>query len=205
MNGTNRAVNRVALLLVGAVLLAAGGVVLLTSLWPAAATLWNKWVPAAVSWMQETDDASRIPAAGTASWFAIGVLAVLLIVITMSVVVIARLGGGRSSVVIRDESGQGAQGAVVVRQGFASDAITRSLSERDEILSSSVSAGRVGGTDVLHVSITPRQNTSPVDVARRASRLLSNLATLTGRDIPALISIRSSVRARLAADQSRVR
>ncbi|MGI6879610.1 hypothetical protein [Microbacterium sp. gxy059] len=204
MNATNRGVNRAVLFLVGLVLVAAGSAVVLASVWPVAARIWGTWTGTAVSWMQDADEASRLSDGTTLSGFAIGVLAVLLVIIVGAVTVIARLGGGRSSVVIRDEAGDGVQGPVVIRQGFASDAITQSLASRGEILASRVSASRVRGTDVLHVSVTPRQNTSPLDVAGTATRLVDNLAILTGRETPTLISIRSGVRARLAGDQPRV-
>lgn len=204
MNATNRGMNRTVLFITGLVLLGAGGAAVLASAWPVAASVWQDGTRTALSWMRDAEGASRISEATTVSGFTIGVLAVLLVIIVAAIVVIARLGGGRSSVVIRDETGDGVQGPVVIRQGFASDAITRSLASRSEILTSRVSASKVRGADVLHVSVTPRQNTSPVKVAETAIRLVDNLATLTGRETPTLISIHSGVRSRLAADQPRV-
>lgn len=204
MNATNRGTNRTVLLLAGLLLLAAGACTVLTSVWPVAAQNWEAWAGTAVSWMQGADESSRLSEATTVSGLTIGVLAVLLVIVVVAVVVIVRAGGGRSSVVIREESGDGAQGSVVIRQRFASDAITHSLASRSEILTSRVSASRVRGEDVLHVSVTPRQNTSPVDVAETVTRLVDNLTVLTGRETPTLISIRSGVRARLAADRPRV-
>lgn len=185
-------------------LLTAGTAAVLASVWPVATRIWDDWTGRAVSWMQDADETSRISDATTVSGFTIGVLAVLLVIVAGAVAVIVRLGGGRSNVVIRDEGGDGAQGPVVIRQGFASDAITHSLASRGEILTSRVSASRVRGADVLHVSVTPRKNTSPVDVAETVTRLVDNLSTLTGRETPTLISIHSGVRARLAGDQPRV-
>lgn len=204
MNATNRVVNRLLVFLVGIVLVAAGGAVVTALAWPAAGDVWSSGSSAAVEWMRDADQQSRISDATTVSWFALGVLVVLLLIVVVAVLVIARLGGGRSSAVIRAEAAEGPQGPVTVRQGFASDAITHSLADHDEILSSRVSARRVRGTDVLHVSVTPRQNASPVDVAETVTRLVDNLATLTGQRTPTYVSIHSGVRARLAADQPRV-
>ena len=204
MNATNRVVNRTILLLVGAALLAAGAAVVVAAAWPAAAELWTTGFPSAVEWMRQADQETRIAEGTTLSWFVLGILVTLLLVPVLAVSVIARLGGGRSDAVIRAEAGEGAEGPVTIRQGFASDAITHSLATRDEILSSRVSGRRVRGTDILHVSVTPRQNTSPVDVARTVTRLVDNLATLTGEKTPTYVSIRSGVRSRLAADRSRV-
>jgi hypothetical protein len=196
--------NRVILFIAGSVLLAAGGAAVLASVWPAASEIWAAWTGTAVSWMQDADEASRISDATTVSGFTVGVLAVLLIIVVAAVVVLSRLGGGRSSVVIRDDAGDGARGPVAIRQGFMSDAINHSLASRREILASRVSASRVRGAEVMHVSVTPRQNTSPVVVAGMVTRLVDNLAVLTGRETPTLISIHSGVRARFAGDQPRV-
>lgn len=204
MNATNRGVNRIVLMLVGLVLLVAGGAVVAVAVRPAAGDIWRSGASSATRWMREVDGQSRISDAATVSWFMLGMIAVLSLVVVVAVIVIARLGGGRSDAVIRVESGEGPQGPVTIRHGFASDAITRSLAAHDEILSCRVSARRVRGADVLHVSVTPRQNTSPVDVAAAVTRLVDNLATVTGEETPTLVSIRSGVRARLAADRSRV-
>lgn len=204
MNATNRAANRIILFITGLILLAAGGAATLASVWPVATRVWEDWMTIAVSWMRDAEHATRISEATTVSWFIVGVLALLAGLIVWAIVVIARLGGGRTRVVIRDENGEGAQGPVVIRRGFMSDALTHSLASRAEILSSHLSASNVRGADVVHLSVTPRQNTSPADVATTLIRMLDNLETLTGRQMPTLISIRSGVRSRLAADQSRV-
>lgn len=204
MNATNRGVNRVVLFVVGVVLLAVGGAAATAVLWPPAGEIWQTGLSTAVTWMLEAESASRISEATTASWLALALLGILLLIVVIAVTVIARLGGGRSSTVIREEAGDGAQGSVTIRPDFASDAITHSLASREEILSSRVNASRVRGVDVLHVSITPRQSMSPVDVAETATTLVDNLATLTDRETPTLVSIHSGIRSKLAADQSRV-
>lgn len=204
MKSTNRALNRVILLIVGLVLLVAGAAAVTAVVWPSAGAIWNAGILTAVEWMIDADEQSLLSDSTTLSWFVLAILAVLVLIVVTAVTVIARLGGGRSSVVIRAEAAEGAQGSVTIRDRFASDAITHSLARRDEILSSRVTSRRVRGTDVLHVSVTPQQNTSPVDVAATVSRLVDNLATLTGRETPTYIAIHSGVRARLAADRPRV-
>lgn len=204
MNATNRGVNRVILFVVGVVLVAGGGAAATAALWPPAGEIWRTGLSRAVNGMLEADRASRISAATAASWFTVALLAVLLLIVVVAVRVIARLGGGRSGVVIREEAADGAQGPVTILPGFASDAITHSLASREEILSSRVNASRVRGADVLHVSITPRQNASPVDVVETVTTLVDNLATLTGRETPTLVSVHSGIRSRLAANRSRV-
>ncbi|BDZ37859.1 hypothetical protein [Microbacterium suwonense] len=205
MNATNRAVNRTLLLVTGLLLVAAGATAVTASAWPVVGESWSAGLAAAVTWMQDAEGLTRISDATTLSAFTIGLLALLLITVVIGLAVISKLGGGRSSTVVRSEPGEDAQGSVTIRQGFAADAITQSLTGHSEILASRVSAHRVRGTDVLHVSVTPRKNTSPVEVAATVTRLVDNLATLTGRETPTYVSVHSGIRSRLAADRPRVR
>lgn len=204
MNATNRGVNRAILFTVGVLLIGVGGATVIAMLWPVAGDLWKSWLSAGADWMVSADQASRVSEATTVSWFTLAVLTFLVLVVVVAVIVIARLGGGRSSVVIREERGTGAQGSVTILHGFAADAITQSLASQEEILSSKVNARRLGGADVLHVSVTPRQNVSPVDVAETVTGLVDRLTTLLGREISTVVTIHSGIRSRLAADQSRV-
>ncbi|WP_029150568.1 hypothetical protein [Microbacterium indicum] len=204
MNDTNRAVNRVVLMVAGVLLLAAGAGALAAMAWPAAGDAWAAGGAAAIEWMRRAHDATRVSEATTLSWFVLALLAALLLVVVFALVVVARLGGGRSGSVARFEPGEGAQGAVTIRQGFASDAIARSLDGDRDILACRVDTRAVAGEDVLHVSVTPRRGTSPAAVASAVTALLDSLEVLTGRDAPALVSIRSGIRSRLAGDRPRV-
>lgn len=204
MNTTNRGVNRAILCVVGLLLIGIGGAGVLARLWPAAGEVWTRWSSAGVDWMVRADQSSRVSDSTTLSWFTLAVLALLTLLVVIAVIVIARLGGGRSSVVIREEAGSGAHGAVTIRHGFAADAITQSLASDDAILSAKVSARRLWGADVLHVSVTPRQNVSPAEVAATVTGLVDRLATLLGRELATVVTIHSGIRSKLAADQSRV-
>ena len=204
MNATNRGLNRVILFVVGVILIGMGAAAVMAILSPDAGRLWKSGLATGVEWMLSADERSRISDATTFSGLTLGILALLAVVVIVAVMVIARLGGGRSGVVIREEAVAGAQGSVTIRHGFAADAITQSLAAHDEILSSKVGARRLWGADLLHVSVTPRQNASPVDVAETVTDLVDRLAQLLGREVPTLVTIRSGIRSRLAADQSRV-
>ncbi len=204
MNETNRGLNRAILLVVGLILFAAGAAAAAAALWPWVGTAWSEGLASGISWMHDAADRTRVTDDATPSWFVLAVLAVLVILVVLAVVVIARLGGGRSATVVRVDGFDGELGPITIRDGLASDAITRSLSRREEVLASRVTARRVGGSDVLHVSVTPRQSTSPREVAVTTGRLVDNLAVLTGTRTPTYISIHSGVRSRLAADRPRV-
>ena len=205
MNATHRGVNRTVLLVVGVVLIAGGAVAAAAALVPDVASVWRSATESSVQWMRDAAAATRLAEATPVSWLAIAVLAALLAIVVVAVIIVARLGGGRSSTVLREEARDGAQGAVTIGHGFAADALTGALANRSEILSSRVAARKVRGIDVLHVKVTPRQRTSPRDVAELVGRLADNLAVLTGRETPMLLSIRSGIRSRVAASESPVR
>lgn len=205
MNATNRAVNRGVLLVVGLILLAAGGAAFVAIIWRPAGQAWQDGVGQLREWLIAADEGSRLHPSTTVSWVTLGLLLVLLAIVVFAVVTVARLGGGRVHTVTRVEGDEGAIGPVTVTQGFVADALNESLSRHEGILSTKVSASRVRGEDVLHVSVTPRQNVSPARTAATVAGLLDNLGTLLGERPPTYISIHAGLRAKLAADQPRVR
>jgi hypothetical protein len=203
MNDTNRIVNRIVLIVAGLIMLAVGIAGILVFAWPSAADLWTGATGAGRTWLEDALAASAV-AGSTLSWIVVGVLALVVLMIALLVVVIARLGGGRARSVLRSETSEGPLGRVSVRSGFVSDALRHSLQSHDEILFSSVTARDVRAQPMLHVSVTPRQNTSPRQVLDDVDRLITNLATLTGEELPTYISIHSGLRAKLAHDQRRL-
>ncbi|WP_378144582.1 hypothetical protein ACFJGV_13920 [Cnuibacter sp. UC19_7] len=204
MNSTNRGLNRAILLIVGLVLLAAGAAATTAVLWPAFGQAWTTTVGGAIGWARDSDAASPLFGGTTLSWLIVAVLAALLVLVVLAIAVLAHLGGRRTRTVLRATGSESPLGPVTVQESFASDAIRNTLSAHEEILSSSVSANEVKGQPVLHVSVTPRQNTSPRAVADLLARLTANLGTLTGQDIRTYISIHTGLRARLATDARRV-
>ncbi|MGH3691223.1 MAG: hypothetical protein ACRDT7_13785 [Microbacterium sp.] len=203
MNNTNRAVNRLLLLVIGVVLLGLGAAVIAVGVWPRAADMWTDTARAAEGWLGQALETTRIGATAL-TWVAVGILAALVLLVILLIVALARIGGRRSHAVLRSAGQENPLGRVTVKESFASDALKNSLDARGDILSTHVSANDIRRESVMHVSITPRQNTSPRDVIEHVDRLVTNLATLTGRDLPTYISIHSGLRARLAADQSRL-
>lgn len=203
MNNTNRAVNRTVLLILGAVLLVIGGGIVTSAVWPAAADTWTSVGGGAEGWLKQAWDATTI--AGTSlTWVALGVLAALLVLVILLVVLIVRSIHGRRRTSLRATGSESELGRVTVTEGFASDALKNALDGRDEILSTRITASDIKHQPVLHVSVTPRQNTSPAQVADTVSRLVANLGTLTGQQLTAYVSIHTGLRAKLAGDQRRI-
>jgi uncharacterized membrane protein len=204
MNNTNRVLNRMVLLLIGIVFLVLGAAAIAVITWPAAAEYWTRAGEAGGAWIEQAIEATMIGAT-TLSWVTLGVLTLILLLVVVLIVTLIRIiGGGRSYTVLRSSGQETPLGRVMVEEGFVSDALKHSLGQRDEILFSNVTANDIRKQPVMHVSVTPRQNTSPRHVAEDVDQLITNLTAITGRDVPTFISIHSGLRAKLAHDQRRL-
>ncbi|CAN7512353.1 hypothetical protein LJR186_003595 [Microbacterium foliorum] len=203
MNNTNRALNRVLLLIIGLLFLALGAVGIAIMSWPTATDIWTSAGENARSWLDQAIAATAI-AGGSLSWIGIGAVVAILVVVVLLILALTTIAGRRSKTAFRSTGAQNPLGRVTVTESFVSDAVKNSLATRDEILSTQVTANDIRNTPVLHVSVTPRQNTDPREVVDHIDRLLTNLATLTGRDTETYVSIHTGLRARLAHDQRRL-
>jgi hypothetical protein len=200
MNGTNRALNRLILIVVGLILVAFGGGILLVYAWPAAAGSWHAASAAGEGRLRAAIHATMIGDTRI-SWVTAGILVAIVLLIALLIVTFARLGGGRTRSLIRTQDRDSDRGRITIDSAFASDALVERLDQRDDLLASQISVATVRNAPMMHVRITPRQNTSPRDVADDVDRLLGNLAVLTDTDIPTYLSIHAGLRARLARDQ----
>lgn len=204
MNNTNRAANRIFVLVIGIALLALGAATIAAASWNPARVVWSTAGGHAQAWLEQAAAATRVGATAI-SWLALGVLAVIVVLVVLIVVAIVRtVSGRRTKTVVRSSGAENPLGRVTVTESFASDAMKSSLASRDEILSAAVTANDIKRQPVLHVSVTPRQNTSPRELAEHIDGLVGNLATLTGQDLPTYISIHTGLRARLAHDKQRL-
>lgn len=194
MNATRRGLNRFILFLVAVVLLAAGALALAVGLVPGGTDTWTTVMGGFQGWLESLGRDS----AGWGAVAAFVVLGIILIVIASSAV------RGRRHAPLQSTGSASAEGRITVTDGFASEALKNALAERDEILSSRVTAGEINRESVLHVAVTPRQNTSPRQVAEHVDTLVTNLAALTGQNLRAYISIHTGLRAKLARDNTRV-
>lgn len=203
MNNTNRALNRTLLLVIGIIFLALGAVGVAITSWPTATQIWKEAGANSESWFDQAFASTQI-AGSQATWIGVGAVAAIVIVIILLILALTSVAGHRSKTVLRSSGAQNPIGRVTVTESFVSDALKNSLSGRDEILSTSVTANDIRRTPVLHVSVTPRQNTDPRVLIDHVDLLLTNLAALTGRDSETYISIHTGLRARLAHDQRRL-
>ena len=203
MNNTNRALNRILLLIIGLLFLALGAVGIAIMAWPTATDTWKTAGADADSWLDQAFASTQI-AGSQATWLGIAAVAAIVVVIVLLILALTSVAGRRSKTVLRSSGAQNPLGRVTVTESFVSDAVKNSLADRDEILSAHVTANDIRRQPVLHVAVTPRQNTDPRVLVDHVDRLLDNLATLTGRDTDAYISLHTGLRARLAHDQRRL-
>lgn len=203
MNHTKRGFNRVVLCLFGIVLLGVGGLLIAATTVPAVGEAWQQIGSDSREWVSNSEK-STVIADGPATWLGVGVVAALAVLIILLVVLAARAVRGRRRMLLHGTSAHNDLGRIAVTEGFAAEALLGALTSRDEILAAKVTANDIQGTPVLHVSVTPRQNTSPLHVARTVDQLVTNLATLTGVETAAFTSVHSGLRAALARDQQRV-
>jgi hypothetical protein len=194
MNATRRGLNRFVLFLVAVALLALGALALLVGLVSGGTDTWTTVMGGFQGWLQSLGRES-------AGWGAVAVIVVLAIIL---IVIAASAVRGRRHAPLQSTGSATDEGRITVTDSFASEALKNALADRDEILSSRVTAGEVGKESVLHVAVTPRQNTSPRQVADHVDTLVTNLAALTGQNLRAYISIHTGLRAKLARDNTRV-
>ncbi|MDT0116358.1 hypothetical protein Q9R20_05080 [Microbacterium sp. PRF11] len=194
MNATRRGLNRFLLFLVAVALLAVGALALAVGLLPGGSEAWTNIAGGFQGWLQGLGRE-------TAGWGAFAVLVVLAIIL---IAIVAAAVRGRRQAPLQSTGSANAEGRITVTDGFASEALKNALGERDEILSARISAGEVKNESVLHVAVTPRQNTSPRQVADHVDTLVANLSALTGQDVRTYISIHSGLRAKLAHENTRV-
>jgi len=194
MNATRRGLNRFLLFLVAVVLLGLAALALAVGLLPGGTDTWTSVMGGFQGWLESLGRES-------AGWGAVAAIVVLVILLVLIASAAVR---GRRHAPLQSTGSASDEGRITVTDGFASEALKNALGERDEILSSRITAGEVGKQSVLHVAVTPRQNTSPREVAEHVDTLVTNLAAITGQNLRAYISIHSGLRARLARDNTRV-
>ena len=194
MRNTNRALNRILLFVVGVVLLVLGALLIAVVALPGAADVWSQTADGVRSWAEGIGQPS----------LGIGAVAALAVVVLVLILVAVGAVRGRHRVPLPSTGAESDAGRITITDGFASAALKNSLDERDEILVSRIASNEVRKETVLHVSVTPRQNTSPRQIAEYVDTLVANLATLTGQQFRTYISVHSSLRAKLAHDQKRL-
>ena len=206
MNNTNRALHRTFVFVVGLILLAVGAAAAATQLWPWWADQWQRAGTQSLQVVTDTLAATHVAGTGF-SWWMLVALAVLLVAVIGMILVITSVGGGGSREIYRSpnatRAGTPAAGTdlVVLDTSFAVDALKNSLDKRPDLVASSVGAFTVKRQPVLHISVSPRQGTSPRVLADEVDTLLGNLALVVGDTPASCLTIQSGLRAQLGRNQ----
>lgn len=200
MNTTRRGLNRTLVLVIGLIAVASGGAVVWASVSADAHRLWTQALTTAADAV-DSAHTSTLVGGGPVSWAGVGAVASAVILIVLLLIPVALLAHRRSRTVLRSTETDAASGRVVVREGFASDAVTASLARRADILSTRVVADDVRNAPVLHVSVTPRPQASPRDIADHVAAVGARLDALLDRPTRTYISLHAGLRARLASDR----
>ncbi|MGA1838813.1 hypothetical protein VD659_17985 [Herbiconiux sp. 11R-BC] len=196
MNSTNRAANRLLILIVGLLLLAVGAASAAAVLLPAVRDGWTgatgQVTDQVSSWLQQT------PLGGTrVSWIMPALLLLAVIGVIVLIVFIARQGRGHTGVAVREPTSE--HGTTVVESAVAEHALQDAIAGRPEFVASHVSTYRVKRTPVLKISVTCRRGVSPADAAAIVDDAVRALDVLLGRPLPALVQISGGFRARVTS------
>ncbi|WP_309615219.1 hypothetical protein [Salinibacterium sp.] len=196
MNSTNRGMNRTFIFIIGLLLMVVGVAVAALSLLPAFRSGWQATAPAIKRGVDDVYAASPMFSTGT-SWIGLGVIALLLVLIAALLVFIVKQGRGRTRRLIRD--GHTENGVTIIDAAVAEDALRDALSDRPELISTSVSTYDVRGTPTLNVSVTARRGVSPKQVSQTVEAAVHALDSVLGREIPVVVQIGGAFRARTTA------
>lgn len=195
MNTTNRALNRALILVVGLVLLVAGGAVAAGALLPD---------------VKDTVSGSASDARGGVSDALDGgqpwILWVSALVCVVLIVLLAwfsfRQGRGRTGTLIEQtgrRDGQATSGHVVVDVAVAEQVLEEALSGTAGIVSTDVTAFEVRGSTVLRVTANARRGASPMDIRTAVDDVVRRWDALLGAEIPVVVQINGGLRTQMVA------
>ena len=202
MNNTNRALNRLGLLVLGLVLLVVGSAAALATANP---DWFEGWQSFATTVDTRSDD---VVAATTIdgleqSWLLIAIPVVCLILIVLLLVFAFRQGQGHARALVvekiaPDTANTSTGGTIVVEGKVAEQAIGQALDSHPEIVSSSVSTYLVAKTPALRITTQVRRGASPQVVRAYIDETVAAWDTLLGKEVPVLIQINGGFATRTA-------
>jgi hypothetical protein len=195
MNATNRALNRLLVLVVGLVLLAAGGAVAVGALLPDV----QQTVSGAAS---DASGPTSDALSGGQPWILWVVAVACLVLIALLVWFALRQGGGRTGTLLELSEGKGAGsptgGHLVVDAKVAEQMLEEALSDTAGIVSVDVTAFRVKRQTVLRVTANARKGASPLDVRKAVDRAIEAWDALLGTETPVVVQINGGLRTQLS-------
>jgi hypothetical protein len=184
MNATNRAMGRIALVVVGLALLVAGVAAILVQTVPQAADLWHDVARSPLSDLGV--DASREGSIAAWSW----VLAGAVVLAILAFVVLGGLGGGRIGTVVEDDgAAEGVPGSVRVDAAAVQHALSSAIGDLPQVGSLAVDVYRVRRRRAIRITVRPRRGAPPREIAERVEGIVADLDALLGEPLPVLLRI----------------
>lgn len=192
MSSTNRALNRLFLIVVGCLLLAAG--LAAVGLWavPAGRSAVRDDLVAAVdrflerlpTWQTNLMGLDAVP------WVLLLVPAAALVLVVLLCVFVFAQGRGRTRDVVRERSTDDTvPGSLEVDVNIASAVIGDELDGRSDSVGAHVSAYRVKGVPAVKVTVTPRKGADVERLVEDAVRVVEGWDRLLGRRVPVLLHL----------------
>jgi hypothetical protein len=189
MNSTNRGLNRVFILVVGLLVLAAGAVAIALGTVPAVTSQWKAVArqlgQGAQPWVAD-------PVVGRASLLVLGVAVVALVLIVLLLMFIGRQGRGRSAAALRQQEGAS---STRIDLAIPRALLEEHLGRRDELAGLRISAYEVRGTPMLKITARCRRGISPAVVADLIGRAVEDLERIVGTDVPTFVQLTGGFRA----------
>jgi hypothetical protein len=196
MNGTNRALNRLLVFVIGLVLLAGGAAVAVGALWPD---------------VRDTVSSAASDASGPVSdalsgdqvWILWVVAAASLVLILLLVWFALRQGHGQTGELLTVNEGSSRDeptgGRLVIDAKVAEQVLEEALADTAGIVSIDVTAFRVKGENVLRITANARKGASPVEIRRSIDQAVSRWDALLGTETPVVIQINGGLRTQMAS------
>jgi hypothetical protein len=189
MNTTNRGLNRLFVLVVGVLLLAAGALAIAIAAVPALASQWKRTASdlagnGAPSWVRD-------PAVGQASALVLGLVVLAVVLIVLLLVFIAKQGHGRTAAALEQRNG-----TTVTRIDLAipKALLEQHLEDRSELAGLRISAYEVRGTPMLKITARCSRGASPAAVSSAISGAIRDLEQIVGTDVPAFVQLTGGFR-----------
>lgn len=197
MTSTNRALNRLLVIVIGLVLIAAGAALAVGTVLP---DVQSTVSGAASDAKQPVSDALS----GGQTWILwIVALAALLLIVLLAWFAL-RQGHGRTGTLVRLESGRGAStptgGALVIDAKVAEQLLEDALGDDPAIVSVDVTAFEVQHSTTLRVTAVARRGVSPVAVRRTVDEAVTRLDAVLGTQVPVVIQITGGLRSKMSGE-----
>ncbi|MDQ4501240.1 hypothetical protein [Sinomonas sp. ASV322] len=205
MNGTPRVLNRMLVLIFGAVVTVLGVFMVLLAAVPAVGSWWGAWAQTGSLEAGRAFANTWIP--GTrVSWLWILAMAFLVAVILLMIWWMSQQGTGRRDLVAWSTAGTEhgsaetgeVPGRVAIAASTVDQALRTALAPRRDLLGTSVAAVEFEGRIALRLRVVARQGADPLEIAREVERLVSGMDLLLGHGCPVLLHIASGTRARFS-------